>query len=273
MNSISVMESNQFRPTEASEQPNQPKGSKRKSTAAIIGILIGIVAVLLVVNALIKDKPVNNGNRNVIMGDVNQRVDQSPNVNIPTNANRQTNTNTQKEAVSLEDINLNVANWKTYGNEKYGLGFKYPKELALKFEEELNDYVITFEMPEKIIRDCICRMSITIADNSNNLALAEWMKQKGFMTLDEYEKEKEEYGSLAGLLEQKKIVIDGFQAIEYDRGMEGGGAHTVFIPLDKKIVVISGGSELYVFNNASKDSVMRRIYDTILSTLVLGNKM
>ncbi|NIR48988.1 hypothetical protein GWO43_11175 [candidate division KSB1 bacterium] len=55
--------------------------------------------------------------------------------------------------------------------------------------------------------------------------ITEWMAENGFTTVGQFEKEKEQFGALVGVLEQEDISVNGKAAISYDRGMEGGGSH------------------------------------------------
>jgi hypothetical protein len=171
---------------------------------------------------------------------------------------------------------LKTDTWRTYTHTTLGFTFNYPKEFALANKTNTTAQnpatllILALEAPRRVMESIgDARISINIADNPLNLATTEWMRENGYTTNELFETEQQEYGALAGSLEQKTLTINGIEAIEYDRGMEGDGSHTVLIPFDKKIFVVNGASESYLFNNARNTDttgVTRKIFDGIVNS-------
>ena len=170
---------------------------------------------------------------------------------------------------------VDTSDWKTYKNEVYGFEFKYPEEFSLNEQSialtggNADVMIILFEMPKKVTDNCNCSLSITVANNRNRLKITEWMRQRGYTTLEQFNKEKEQYGALAGRLIQSEFFFHDLPAIEYDRAMEGGGSHVTLIALNRIILVFGGYSESYNFNDQNSDSNnIRELYDAIVSTVI-----
>lgn len=182
------------------------------------------------------------------------------------------------ETSKLQSL-LEKTQWKTYTNYDVGFSFRYPGAFVLTEEpsvDAISVFKLSFEIPSEV-KPCACVITITVADN-RGLELSAWMRENDFITLEEFKREQKEYGPLAGTFERKVIVLNGISSIEYDRGAEGGGVHTVFIPVKDKVISITGNSELYVFNNFKQEElrrvgapyyILRSVYDEILKSFTL----
>lgn len=177
----------------------------------------------------------------------------------------------QSADVESENVDVDTSNWQAYQNEEIGIKFQYPASFKInEMDSSPSENVLmnlVFKLPQDISRNCICELSIAVYDNSQNLEIAAWMAENGFITKEQYEKEKQDTGTLAGSLEQKSFAVDGNPAISYDIAAEGGGSHHTLIAWEGKIFLMSGNSESYTFNNVNKDRIMRKVYDLILANL------
>jgi len=220
-----------------------------KSTKIIL-----ILAVLIVVGGV--TYALWPRNENII----NQNTNAVINVNINSNTNVNNNQNSE----------IDTSDWLTHKNEEYGFEFKYPASFKLQYNNTEDLLKIIFEMPSDYIKKYLNNLSLVMISNPNKLSIEEIMKQRGFLTIEDFKKEQVEFGALAGSLTQKEMSVNGQRAIEYDRGAEGGGSHSMIISFGDKVLILTGNSETYAYNNDQPDKLMRQYFDAMVQSIIFN---